>query len=144
MSRRRRATETTGGSDEREARFLSVPLSHFELVDETARLRAEQEYVEGDRNARTLAKVGAFRLVLVVFRSGATFDELDQRGSVALQMLEGRVAVRVDAETIEIGEGEIAVVAPDHPWAAVALADGVLLIHLAWPPEPGSATSRTT
>ena len=140
MSRRRRATETTGGSDEREARFLSVPLSHFDLADESARLRAEQEYAAGDRNGRTLAKVGAFRLVLVAFRSGAMFDERDQRGSVALQVLEGRVAVRVDAETVEIGVAEIAVVAPEHPWTAVALADGVLLIHLAWPPEPGSAT----
>jgi len=141
MSRRRRATETTGGSDEREARFLSVPLAHFELVDESARLRAEQEFAEGDRNGRTLAKVGAFRLVLVAFRSGARFDERDQRGSVALQVLEGRVAVSVDGETVEIGVAEIAVVAPDYPWTAVALADGVLLIHLAWPPEPGSTTT---
>ena len=99
--------------------------SHFELVDESARLRAEQEYAEGDRNGRTLAKVGAFRLVLVAFRSGANFDERDQRGSVALQVLGGRVAVRVDAETVEIGVAEIAVVAPEHPWTAVALADGV-------------------
>ncbi len=142
MSRRPRATETTGGSDEREARFLSVPLSHFELVEESARLRAEQEYADGDRNGRTLAKIGAFRLVLVAFRSGAKFDERDQRGSVALQVLEGRVAVRVEnAETVEIGVAEIAVVAPGYPWTAVALADGVLLIHLAWPPEPGSTTS---
>ena len=36
--------------------------------DESARLRAEQEYADGDRNGRTLAKVGAFRLVLVAFR----------------------------------------------------------------------------
>lgn len=140
MSRRKRATETTGGSDERSARPLSVPLSRFELVAETARLRAEQEYADGDRNGRTLAKVGAFRLVLVTFRAGARFDEQDQRGSVALQVLEGRVAVRVDAEAVEIGVAEIAVVAPNHPWAAVALADGVMLIHLAWPPEP--ATKR--
>lgn len=140
MSRRQRATETTGGSDEREARFLSVPLLHIALTEEIARLRAEQEYAEGDRNARALAKVGAFRLVLVAFRSGATFDEGDQRGSVALQVLEGRVAVRVDEQAIEIGEAEVAVVAPEHPWTAVALADGVLLIHLAWPPQPGSTT----
>jgi quercetin dioxygenase-like cupin family protein len=138
MSRRRRPTETTGGSDEGEARPLSVPLSRFELVAETARLRAEQEYAAGDRNGRTLAKVRAFRLVLVAFRAGARFDEQDQRGSVALQVLEGRFAVRVDAETVEIGVAEIAVVAPDHPWTAVALADGVMLIHLAWPPEPAT------
>lgn len=53
-------------------------------------------------------------------------------------MLEGRVAVRADAETIEIGVAEVAVVAPDRPWTAVALADGVMLIHLAWPPEPAT------
>ena len=141
MNRRRRAIETTGGSDEREARFLSLPLSHFDLVDEIARLRAEQEYIEGDRNARTLAKVGAFRLVLVAFHAGAKFAEHDQRGTVALQVLEGRIAVRVDAETVELGVAEIAVIAPEQPWSAVALADGALLIHLAWPPEPGSTAS---
>jgi quercetin dioxygenase-like cupin family protein len=139
MTRRRRAAETTGGSDEREARFLSVPLLRVELGEEAARLRSEQEYVDGDRNARTLAKVGAFRLVIVAFRSGARFDERDQRGSIAFQVLEGRIAVQVDEETVEVGEAEIAVVAPQRPWKALALAVGVLLIHLAWPPEPGSA-----
>jgi quercetin dioxygenase-like cupin family protein len=111
------------------------------LADEIVRLRAERAYVDGDRNARTLAKAGAFRLVLVAFRSGAVFDERDQRGSVALQVLEGRLEVRVDDETVEVGDAEVAVVAPEHPWTAVALVGGVLLIHLAWPPEPASATS---
>ena len=141
MSQRPQAVGTTRGGDEREARFLSAPLMRFELVEEVARLRAETPYAEGDRNARTLAKVGAFRLVLVAFRSGAVFDENDQRGTVALQVIEGRVALRVNEETVEIGEAEVAVVAPEHPWTAVALADGILLVHLAWPPEPGSATS---
>ena len=141
MSQRPQAVGTTRGGDEREARFLSAPLMRFELVEEVARLRAETPYAEGDRNARTLAKVGAFRLVLVAFRSGAVFDESDQRGTVALQVIEGRVALRVNEETVEIGEAEVAVVAPEHPWTAVALADGILLVHLAWPPEPGSATS---
>ncbi len=138
MSRRPHRSTTTGGSDEREARSLSGPLLRFELTEEAARLRTETSFLASDRNARTLAKTGAFRLVLVVFRAGAIFDENDQRGSVALQVLEGRVDVRVGDDTIEIGAGEIAVVSPDHPWTAVAVADGLLLIHLAWPPEPGS------
>lgn len=136
-----RAADTTGGSDEREGRSLNVPLRLFELREEAERLRAEQAYVDGDRNARTLAKVGAFRTVLVVVRSGARFDERDQRGSLAIQVLEGRVSLRVDDDIVEIGEGAIAVVAADHPWAAVALLDGLVLLHLAWPPEPGSINS---
>jgi quercetin dioxygenase-like cupin family protein len=141
LSRRPRPPETTGGSDEREARSLNVPLVHVRLGPEVARLRSEQEFSDGDRNARTLAKVGAFRLVIVVFRSGALFDELDQRGTVALQVLEGRLELRVEAETVAIGEAEVAIVAPNHSWTAVARSDGVLLLHLAWPPEPGSEPS---
>jgi quercetin dioxygenase-like cupin family protein len=138
MSRRPHPFSTTGGSDEREARSLTAPLLRFALAEEADRLRAESAYLEGDRNARTLAKSGAFRLVLVAFREGATFDEDDQRGSVALQVLDGRLDLRVGEDAIEIGVGEVAVVSPEHPWMAIAQTDGLLMLHLAWPPEPGS------
>jgi quercetin dioxygenase-like cupin family protein len=136
--RPRRAPARTGGSDDREARALDLPFQRFELSPEAVRLRAERAYVEGDRNARTLVKVGGFRMVLVAFRSGALFDEHDQRGSVALHVLEGRLAVRTDEDAVEIGATEVAAVAARQPWTAVALTDGVVVIHLAWPPEPGS------
>lgn len=137
MSRRADRFRTTGGSDEREARSLISPLMRFVLADEAARLRAESAFVEGDRNARTLAKSGDFRLVLVAFRAGALFDEDDQRGSVALQVIDGRVDLRVGDDVIEVGAGDVAVVSSEHPWTAVARADGLLLLHLAWPPDPG-------
>lgn len=138
MSRRPHPFSTTGGSDERAARSLSAPLLRFELAEEAARLRAESAFVDGDRNARTLTKAGAFRLVLVAFRATAIFDENDQRGSVALQVLEGRVEVRVGEDAVEISAGDVAVVSREHPWTAIAITDGVLMLHLAWPPEPGS------
>ena len=62
-----------------------------------------------------------------------------QRGSVAIQVLDGRVDVRAGEDAIEIGAGEIAVVSPDQPWRAAAMTDGLLLLHLAWPPEPASS-----
>ena len=117
---------------------MSGSLMLFDVAKEAARLRAEAEYLDGDRNAKTLFKAGAFRLVLLAFRGGADFDEDDQRGSLALHVLEGRVALRVDEEAIEVGAGAIAVVTQDHPWAAVAHSDGLVLIHLSWPPVPGS------
>jgi quercetin dioxygenase-like cupin family protein len=138
MSRRPNRLTTTGGSDEREARSLVGTLSRFNLAEEASRLRGESAYRDGDRNARTLVKTGAFRLVLVAFRAGATFDENDQRGKLALHVLEGRLALRVAEAELAVGEGEVAVVPVDHRWAALATADGLLLVHLSWPPEPGS------
>ena len=138
MCKRPHRLTTTGGSDEREARSLIAPLLGFKLAEEAARLRAESAYIDGDRNARTLVKAGAFRLVLVAFRAGAAFDENDQRGTLALQVLEGRLALRVAQDGMEIAEGEVAVVPAEHAWTAAAVTDGLLLIHLSWPPEPGS------
>jgi quercetin dioxygenase-like cupin family protein len=138
MAKRPHRFTTTGGSDEREARSLVAPLSGFKLAEEASRLRAESAYVEGDRNARTLVKAGAFRLVLLAFRTGAAFDENDQRGTLALHVLEGRLRLRVGQDRMEIGEGEVAVVPAEHPWTAAGLTDGLLLVHLSWPPEPGS------
>lgn len=132
---------TTRGAGEREPRSMSPRLLRFDLFEEGARLRDEREYVEGDRNARTLAKVDWFRLTLVALRSGATLREADQRGSVALQALQGRVVVRIGEATAEIGSAEVAVVPPGHPWEAVAETDSLLLVHLAWPPEPGAVTT---
>ena len=71
-------------------------------------------------------KAGAFRLVLLAFRTGAAFDENDQRGTLALQVLEGRLALRVGQDEIEVGEDEVAVVPAEHPWAASAMTDGLL------------------
>jgi quercetin dioxygenase-like cupin family protein len=141
MIRRPHRLTTTGGSDEREARSMSGPLLRFDFAEEAARLRVESAYLDGDRNARTLAKTGAFRLVLVAFRGGAVLDENDQRGSVALQVLEGRVSIQVGPDAMEIAEGEVAVVPAEHPWIAVAVTDGLLLLQLSWPPEPGSVVS---
>lgn len=141
MSQRPRRVGTTRGGEEREPRSLSAPVMRFELAAEAARLRAEQPFAEGDRNARTLVKVGAFRLLLVALRSGAAFTESDQRGTVALQVLQGRVVLSVAEESVEVGQAEVAVVAPGHPWTAVAVADGLLLLHLAWPPEPASVAT---
>lgn len=117
---------------------MSTPLQQFDLAAEATRLRAESAFREGDRNARTLVKAEAFRLVLVAFKAGAAFDELDQRGTVALQLLEGRLAVRVGEDDVGIGEHDVAVVPAEHPWTALAISDGLLLLHLSWPPEPAS------
>jgi quercetin dioxygenase-like cupin family protein len=141
MSKRPHRLTTTGGSDEREARSLIAPLLGFNLAEEASRLRAESTYVDGDRNARTLVKAGAFRLVLLAFRKGASFDESDQRGTLALQVLEGQLTLRVGQDAMEVGDNEVAVVPAEHPWAAVAMTDGLLLIHLSWPPQPGSAAA---
>lgn len=81
------------------------------------------------------------RPVVFSLRAGASLDEADQHGSIALQVLDGRVTVRVGEGTIHVGVGEVSVVAPGYPCTVVAVDDSLLLLHLAWPPVPGSSVT---
>ena len=89
---------------------LIGPLLGFNLAEEASRLRAESAYVDGDRNARTLVKAGGF------------FDWFSSRSVLARPSMrttnearwpsrssEGRLALRVAADGIEVGDGEVAV-----------------------------------
>jgi hypothetical protein len=67
---------------------------------------AESAHIDGDRNARTLVKARAFRPVLLAFCTGAAFDENDQRGTLALRMLEGPLALRAGQDAMDVGEGD--------------------------------------
>ncbi len=44
-------------------------------------------------------------------------------------------------EMVELGEREVSVVAPGYPWTALTVDDSLLLLHLAWPPAPGSSVA---
>jgi quercetin dioxygenase-like cupin family protein len=133
--------ELTRGGTERQARPVSAPFLRFALRDEASRLRAERPYLESDRNATTLVKNAWFRLTLVALRAGARMDEADQRGIVAFQVLEGALDLRIGEEAGHLDQGQVAVIAPGHPWAANATADSLVLLQLAWPPEPASISS---
>ncbi|HEX5466100.1 MAG TPA: hypothetical protein VFW92_05420 [Candidatus Limnocylindrales bacterium] len=151
----RRATEpdrpATHGSPERAARQLDAPLLQLDLAAETASLRTERAFVEGDRNARTLAKSSWFRLTLVALRPGASFEEADQRGLVAIQVLEGGLTLALSGGDDAVGPdgaaerpvalsvGHVAVVGPGQPWQARSMGETIVLIQLSWPPEPGDA-----
>lgn len=125
----------TASKPERATHVLAAPLLCFDLADELAELRAERPYLEGDRNAKTLVKADAFRLVLVALRAGAAFDEGDPRGYVSVLVREGRVALRVGDESTEVGPGQVSAIEAGHPWSAVAQEDSLVVLHLSWPPE---------
>ncbi len=125
----------TESRPERETHVLAAPLLCFDLAEELAQLRAERPYIEGDRNAKTLVKSEAFRLVLVALRAGARFDEGDPRGYVSVLVREGRVSLNVATESTEVGPGQVSAIEAGHPWSAVAKEDSLVVLHLSWPPE---------
>lgn len=134
--REQRPVEHHSGSGDgamREAHVLAAPLQCFDFADETDGLRRERPYQEHDRNAKTLVKSDAFRMVLVVLKAGARFDEEDQRGHVSMLVREGGVSLAVGDERTKVGPGQIAAISTGHAWSAVADQDSVVVLHFSWP-----------
>ena len=132
----RRSVEHHSGAGDhalRGAHVLAAPLQCFDFAEETDGLRRERPYQEHDRNAKTLVKSDAFRVVLVALRAGARFDEDDQRGHVSMLVLEGRVSLEVGHERTEVGPGQIAAIGAGHPWTALADEESVVVLHFSWP-----------
>lgn len=117
----------------RQSHVLAAPLLCFDFAAEVEQLQAERPYREHDRNAKTLVKSDAFRLVLVALKAGARFDEDDPRGYVSLLVRQGHVSLHVGDESTEVGTGQIAAVGAGHPWWAVAAEDSIVVLHFSWP-----------
>ncbi len=117
----------------REPHVMEAPLLIFDLREEFDRLRREPPYVEHGRNAKTLVKSDAFRLVVVALKAGIRFDEADPRGHVGIVVREGAVTLHVGDATNRLAAGSLAAIEPGHPWWATTDEDSLLVLHLSWP-----------
>ena len=128
-----RSTDRYHGHD---ALYALVGVRRFDLDDELTQLRAERPYFDGDRNAKTLVKAAAFRLVLVAQRAGTRFDEDDPRGEVSVLVRLGRISSQVDGDSTDVGPGQVSTIQAGNHWSAVAAEDSLVILTINWPPEP--------
>lgn len=133
MSTSRSAYGDTSGTGSREARPLMERLMAFSLRDEIEGLRSEEQWLDGDRNSRTLAKDVDFRVLLTVLHDGATLDEQDGDARVSIQLLEGEAQLAVNGQSADLRAGGLAVVDAGQSWDVRARGDCAVLLTLAWP-----------
>jgi quercetin dioxygenase-like cupin family protein len=121
--------ETTP-TDSRPAQRLIGPVLAFDLAAETERLRHEEAWRDGDRNAKTLVKEDAFRIVLTVLRHSARLEEHRTAARISIQALDGRLRVILPDQAIDLPAGHLVVLEPDLPHAVEALDDSAFLLTL--------------
>ena len=126
-----RPSGQTGGSSERAAQQLSGPILTFDLAAESAQLRFERGYREGERNANTLVKADNFRILLAALHTGARLEEHLAAGWVAIQTISGQLRLQVGGETMDLPAGHLLALAPDTAHDVTALEDSVFLLTLA-------------
>ncbi len=124
--------ETTG-SDSRPARRIEGPSFVFHLPSEIASLKAEQPWISGDRNARTLVHEEGLRVVALALKDGARMDEHQAGGWVSIYVQRGRVRIKLANETLDVTEGNVTVLRHNIRHAVEALEESELMLTMSSP-----------
>jgi quercetin dioxygenase-like cupin family protein len=90
-------------------RPTEVPLLHLQLSEQLERLRQEPTWRASGRNAITLAKEPALRVVLMLLGKGTKISEHQAAGPLTFHVLSGSVTFRAGDRTETLGSGELIV-----------------------------------
>ena len=112
-------------------RPVTAPLLHVGLAGELSRLKQESTWRTSGRNAITLTKLPALRLVLLLLGKGITMPEHQAVGPLTLHVLSGSVAFRVGDRTDKVEAGELIVLESAIGHEVEALEESACLLTLA-------------
>jgi quercetin dioxygenase-like cupin family protein len=126
----------TSGSNQRPPHELSEAVTVLDLLGEAATLRREAAWVQGDRNAKTYVKEADLRVVLTVLKDGATLREHQVPGTAVVQVLTGRLRLRLSGREVELPAGQLVIIEPNLPHDVEALEESAFVITIAWSGGP--------
>jgi quercetin dioxygenase-like cupin family protein len=111
---------TLEGSSETTERSLDRSVMTFDLPAILGSMKQEATWRTARRNAMTLVKQPIFRVVLVALQAGAEIGAHDTESPITVQVIEGRLAIRVGVDELVLGAGQLLVLRPGlrHPMSA--------------------------
>ena len=112
-------------------RPVEVPLLHLQLSEQLERLRQEPTWRTSGRNAITLAKEPALRVVLMLLGKGTRISEHQAAGPLTFHVLSGAVTFRAGVRVESLESGELIVLESAVAHDVEALEESVCLLTLA-------------
>lgn len=88
-------------------RMLDGPMVHISLPHYTRQIKAEPAWEKNDRNAITVLHTGQLRIVLVALHEGAEMPPYTADGPLSVQVLEGRLWLETEGQSISLDTGEV-------------------------------------
>ncbi len=107
----------------------SFPIARLDLVEEARQLRASP--IPHGHVAKTVLHNADLRVVLMVLQRGARIPRHHAKGSLLVQVLDGRAIVTLLDTSFDLGAGQVLAIEPELAHALVAIEDSALLLTIA-------------
>jgi quercetin dioxygenase-like cupin family protein len=105
------------------------PIARLDLVEEARQLRASP--IPHGHVAKTVLRNSDLRAVLMVLERGARIPRHHAKGSMLVQVLDGRVIVAVLDSSFDLGPGNVLALEREVAHELVAIEDCALLLSIA-------------
>lgn len=95
-----------------------------------SRIKKEESYLKGDRNAITLFKSDYMRIVLIALHEGAEMKTHQAPGTISVQVLEGLISFITEQKKTERIEGQGLMLHAKIPHSVMAIKESIFLLTL--------------
>lgn len=116
--------------DLRPAERLAAPVIDIELRNELELLRASDSYRAADHAAATILKRPGIAVVLVALKAGGQMHEHHADSPITLQVVQGRIRLEVDGQTLDLQAGHLVGVAESLPHSVLGVEDSAVVLTI--------------
>jgi len=112
-------------------RVVDAPTILIDLPSFMEQIKHEATWKNSDRNAITIFKSKAMRIVLIALHSGAVMNAHTAIGILSIQVLEGRMKFTSALQNTELHKGQMLALHEGIPHSLTAVEDTTFLLTLA-------------
>jgi quercetin dioxygenase-like cupin family protein len=115
---------------------MDAPLLTFDLPAVLAQLKREDTWAHTPRTGITLLKGQRLRVTLVALHAGTTIPSHQADGPITVQVIEGTLMFRTEAQTLRLQAGHLVTLQGGMPHALEAVEESAFLLTLATATPP--------
>ena len=109
-------------------RTVDAPVVLVDIPDLIKQLKKEKAWDKNDRNAITVFKSDKLRIVLVAMHKKAEMTTEHPENIFSLQVIEGKVKLKMGEKTIEVKEEKLFVLHANIPYKIEAVKKSIFLL----------------
>lgn len=111
-------------------RPIDASLVEINLPAFIKQIKEEEAWINNDRNAITVYKTNAMRIVLIALHKGAEMKRHNAAGIISLQIIEGHMIFTTDEKNVELYKGQMLALHEGIPHSVLAKEETIFLLTL--------------
>ena len=112
-------------------RIIDAAIVEIDLNQYITQLKSEQAWLNSQRNAITLFKTDAMRILMIGLHAGGSLPEHKAEGIISVQVLKGHIRFIVGEDEKKLVEGHMLTLHEKIPHTIVAVEESVFLLTMA-------------